>query len=71
MPERQPVQIHDDLWRESCVDAAEEVKKRRGPVNLCSKLRESLYQHFDKKNNKKGIKYGMDTFLAKRDRNAS
>ena len=54
MPERHPVQIPDDLWRRLCEDAAEEMKKKREPVNPSSRLREILYQHFDKKNNKKG-----------------
>ena len=71
MPERHPVQIPDDLWRKSREDAEGEMYKRREAVNLCSKLREILYQNSNKKNNKKGIKYGMDTFLAKRDRNTS
>jgi len=53
MPERHPVQIPKDLWKKLCEDAAEEMKKRSESVTPSSRLREILYNYFDKKNNKK------------------
>jgi len=53
MPERHPVQIPKDLWKQLCEDAAEEMKRRREPVTPSSRLREILYQYFNQKINKK------------------
>jgi len=53
MPDRHSVQISKELWNNLCEDAAKEMKKRRESVTPSSRLREILYNYFDKKNNRK------------------
>ena len=52
MSDRHSVQIPKSLWKELCVDAAEEMKKRREAVTPSSRLLEILHIYLDKKSDK-------------------